>query len=147
MGAKNYRRVKETYKKAITVALCLSLVALFSFQMFPRQITGIFGSGNELYFQFAEQYLRIFLLMVSAQVINPITVNYFTSTGNVKQGLFLSLSRQGLILLPLLLILPKFLGIDGILYAGPIADLAAGILSLAMVAVSFKKMTKLEMES
>ncbi|MBE5955177.1 MAG: MATE family efflux transporter [Lachnospiraceae bacterium] len=147
MGAKNYGRVKETYKKAITVALCLSLVALFSFQMFPRQITGIFGSGNELYFQFAEQYLRIFLLMVSAQVINPITVNYFTSTGNVKQGIFLSLSRQGLILLPLLLILPKFLGIDGILYAGPIADLAAGILSLAMVAVSFKKMTKLENEA
>jgi Na+-driven multidrug efflux pump len=80
--------------------------------------------------------------MVSAQVINPITVNYFTSTGNVKQGIFLSLSRQGLILLPLLLILPKSLGINGILYAGPISDLAAGILSLVMVGVSFKKMPK-----
>lgn len=141
MGAKNYRRVKETYKKAVSAALAISIVAFLLFQSFPRQIVGIFGAGDELYFQFAERYMRIFMMMVCVFGVQPMTVNYFTGTGNVHQGIILSLSRQGFFLIPMLLLLPLRFGIDGVLYAGPIADFMACVLSLALVAVNFRKMT------
>lgn len=146
MGAGNYRRVKETYKKAVSIAIAISVVAFLLFQTFPRQITGIFGSGEELYFQFAERYLRIFMMMVCVYGVQPMTVNYFTGTGNVRQGIVLSLSRQGFLLIPLLLLLPLAFGLDGVLYAGPIADFLACVLSLGMVALNFRKLTVLEMQ-
>jgi len=140
MGAKNYSRVKETYKKAVSIALAISILTFVLFQGFPRQITGIFGGGSDLYFQFAEQYLRIYMFMVCVFGIQPLTINYFTGTGNVKQGIILTLSRQGAFLIPLLLILPRFLGLTGILYAGPIADFMACLLSLIMITINFRKL-------
>lgn len=147
MGAKNYPRVKATYRKAVAVGLVFSFCAFFLFQCFPRQIISIFGSGDPLYFEFAEDYLRIFMFMVCLFSIQPLSVNYFTSIGAVKQGIFLSVSRQGFLLLPLLAILPRFLGLDGVLYAGPAADLMAVILSLAMIRRSFRRLTALEKEA
>lgn len=144
MGAENYGRVKETYKKALIAALSISVLAFLLFQLFPRQITGIFGSGGELYFQFAERYLRIYMMMVCVFGVQPITVNYFTGIGYVRQGLVLSLSRQGFFLIPLLLLLPVFFGIDGVLYAGPIADFSACVLSLAVVSRNLRKLTVYE---
>lgn len=144
MGAKNYDRVKETYKTALRAALCIGLVAFFAFQLAPRQITSIFGSGNELYYEFAARYLRIYMMMVCIYSVQPITVNYFTGIGNVKQGIIISLARQGFFLIPLILILPLFWGIDGVLYAAPIADVLACILALSLIAINFKHLTYLE---
>lgn len=141
MGAENYERVKATYKKALSIALSISVCAFLLFQLFPRQIVGIFGSGDELYFQFAERYMRIFMMMVCVYGVQPLSVNYFTGTGNVNQGILLSLSRQGFFLVPLLLLLPMYFGIDGALYAGPIADSLACILSLTLVFHNFRKLT------
>lgn len=146
MGAKHYSRVKGTYKRAAGVGLCFSLVAFALFQLFPHEILSIFGTGDALYFQFGEDYLQIYMFMVCLFGIQPLTVNYFTSIGDVKQGIFLSVSRQGAFLLPLLLILPLFFGLDGILYAGPIADGLAVVLSLAMIARSFQKLDRLAAE-
>lgn len=140
MGAKNYQRVKETYKKALLVSMMIGIVAFAIFQLFPRQITSIFGTGEELYFQFAERYLRIYMMMVCVFSIQPITVNYFTGIGNIKQGIVISLSRQGFLLIPLLLILPIFFGINGVLYAGPVADFFACVLALSMIAYNFKNL-------
>lgn len=142
MGAKNYDRVKETYKKAVTAVLIISVIAFVIFQAFPRQLTGIFGSGDELYFQFAERYLRIYMFMVCVYGVQPVSVNYFTSTGNVRQGIILSLSRQGFLLIPLLILLPLVWGLDGVLFAGPIADFLACVLSLFLVSRNFKKLSQ-----
>ena len=144
MGAKNYARLKETYKKAAAAALCFSFLAFFAFQLFPRQITGIFGSGDELYYRFATQYLRIFMMAVGLIGIQPLTVNYFTSTGDVRRGIFLSLTRQGLFLIPLLLILPLFFGLNGVLAAGPAAEVLSFLLSVTMVLLSFRRLTRLQ---
>lgn len=146
MGAQKYGRVKETYKKAVSAAVLISIAAFLLFQIFPRQITGIFGAGEELYFEFAERYLRIFMMMVCVYGVQPVSVNYFTSIGNVRQGILLSLSRQGIFLIPLLLLLPMHFGIDGVLYAGPIADALACVLSLSLVALNFRRLTKMQAE-
>ena len=144
MGAKNYARIKETYKKALMAALGISMLALLAFQIFPRQIISIFGSGDELYFEFAERYLRIFMMMIGIFGIQPLTVNYFTSLGDAKRGILLSLSRQGFFLVPLLIILPMIFGLEGVLYSGPIADALACLWCLLLVIKSFKRLTALQ---
>lgn len=143
MGAKNYVRIKETYKKALMVAIVIGVVALGLFQLFPKQIVSIFGAGDELYFQFAELYMRIYMMLVCLHGVQPLSVNYFTAIGNVRQGIILSLSRQGFFLIPALLVLPLVFGLDGALFAGPIADSLACILSLSLVFANTKKLTEL----
>ena len=136
--------MKKTYQTALGIALCIGMVAFAAFQLAPRQITGIFGTGSELYYEFAAKYLRIYMMMVCIYNVQPITVNYFTSIGNVKQGIIISLSRQGFFLIPLLVILPTFLGLNGVLYAAPIADTLACILALSLIAVNFRQLDKLK---
>ena len=142
LGAKNYRRVKGTYYRAFAAAFAIGVVFFAMLQMFPKEIVSIFGTGSDLYFEFAEKYLKIYMMFVFFQNIQPVTVTYFSATDNPKQGLLVSLSRQGLFLIPLLIILPKFMGIHGILAASPISDTLAFIISVTMVLVSFKKFKK-----
>jgi Na+-driven multidrug efflux pump len=144
MGAKNYARLKKTYKTAFVGSIIFSILVFFAFQLFPRQIISIFGNGDELYYEFAESYLRIFMMMVFIFAIQPLTVNYFTSIGDAKRGIILSISRQGLFLIPLLFILPPALGLNGVLYSGPIADSLAGILSITLIMLNFRDLGKLE---
>ena len=76
--------------------------------------------------------------------MQPITSTFFTSIGKPVKGIFLSLTRQILFLLPLVILLPLFMGIDGILYAGPIADGLAAVVTIVMALVEFGQMKKLE---
>ena len=140
LGAKNYRRVKGTYYRAFAMAFGIGVVFFAALQLFPREIVSIFGTGSDLYFEFAEKYLKIYMMFVFFQNIQPVTVTYFSATDNPRQGLIVSLSRQGLFLIPLLIILPKFMGIQGILAASPISDTLAFIISVTMVLVSFRKL-------
>lgn len=138
-GAKQYPRIKSAYRLAVTLGFCLSLTAFLMFQFVPRQIISVFGNGSEEYFQFAINYFRIFLFFTFVNFVQPMTSNFFTAIGKPKRGIFLSLTRQILFLLPLIVLLPLFLGIDGIMYAGPVADLMAGIVAVSMVVVELRK--------
>ena len=126
-GAEKYERVRKSYLLALGTATVLSGIAFFCFQVFPRQIISVFGSGSELYFQFSERYFRIYMFLTLINGIQPVTSNFFNSIGKSQLGVFMSLTRQILFLLPLIMIFPLFMGIDGVMYAGPIADAAAAI--------------------
>ena len=143
-GAKNYSRVRETYKKATVTVTAVCLISFLCFQLFPRQIVSIFGEGDELYFEFAEKYFRIYLLFTFINGIQPLTSNFFTSIGKAKMGIAMSLTRQIIFLLPLILILPMFLGINGVMYAGPVADAAAVALAACFASHEMKQMRMLE---
>ena len=127
-GAGKKGRVKEAYIKAISIGAVLAVIAFLMFQFFPRQIISIFGDGSELYYQFAIRYFHVFLFFTFVNFMQPITSNFFTAIGKPKVGSFLALTRQILFLLPLILLFPLFLGIDGIMYAGPVADCLAAVL-------------------
>lgn len=139
-GAENYDRVKQTYKKAVTAAVGISIVAFLLFQLFPRQIIGIFGSGSEEYFLFAEKFFRIYMFFTFINGIQPITANTFTSIGKAGYGVFLSLTRQIIFLLPLLLILPLFMGIEGVMFSAPVADGIAAVLCIFFIVREFRRM-------
>ena len=70
------------------------------------------------------------------------TANFFTSIGKSTRGILLSMTRQLIFLIPLVVIFPIFMGIDGVIYAGPVADAAAGILAVYMVRREFRQMPR-----
>jgi Na+-driven multidrug efflux pump len=132
-GAGKYNRVKEAYGKAITCGAVIAVAAFVMFQFFPRQIISIFGNGSEKYYEFAIRYFHIFLFFTFLNFMQPISSNFFTAIGKPTRGSFLALTRQIIFLLPLLLLLPLFVGIDGIMYAGPVADFMAAVVAIIMV--------------
>lgn len=146
-GAKNYGRVKKTYNTAVVASLAIGVLAFLAFQIFPRQITSVFGSGDALYYDFAEKYLRIYLMMSLVFGVHPLTMSFFTSIGNVRLGILVSLSRQGFFLIPLLVLLPMLFGLNGILWAGAIADALACILAVTLLRRDFRRLDALEMQT
>ena len=146
-GARQYDRVRKAYKLAVMAGAGVSLVAFALFQIFPRQILSLFGTGSETYFRFGVKFFRVFLFFTWINCLQPITSTFFTSIGKSIKGVFLSLTRQILFFIPFLLILPLFLGIDGIVYTGPIADLLSAIVAIAMAKYEFKNIKALEIEA
>lgn len=143
-GAKKYERVREAYRLAMIAGGSISVLAFLLFQIVPRPILAMFGKGDETYYQFGVEFFRIFLFFIWLNFMQPITSTFFTSIGKPIKGIFLSMTRQILFLLPLLMLLPRFIGIKGILYAGPISDLMAGIAAVVMARVEFKEIRRLE---
>lgn len=139
-GAEKYQRVRTTYRYAATAATIIAIAAFLGFQIFPRQITSLFGAGEELYYQFSVQYFRIFMFFTFLNGIQPLTANFFTSIGKSTRGILLSMTRQLIFLIPLVVIFSMIMGIDGVIYAGPVADAAAGILAIYMVRKEFRQM-------
>lgn len=129
-GAKKYDRVRLAYRYSMIACTAIATVFFLCFQLFPHQIVSIFGTGSDLYFQFAERYLKIFMFMTFANGIQPMSSGFFTSIGKAKLGIVMSLTRQVLFLMPLIVVFSLIMGIDGVMYAGPIADAAAFVLAI-----------------
>lgn len=142
-GARQYDRVKQVACFSIASGSVICVIAFVLFQVFPRQIIGLFGEGSDLYFEFAVRYFRIYLFMTFINNVQPLSSTFFTSIGKPAKGTFLGLTRQIIFLLPLLIIFPRFMGIDGIVYAGPIADFLAAAISSVMLTWEFRNMSKM----
>lgn len=139
-GAKKYDRVRRAYLLAIQWNFAVSAVGFVLFQFLPGPIISIFGSGDELYFEFSILFMRTFLFMVLVNGVQLLSSNFFTAIGKALKGLLLSLTRQVFFLIPLILILPLKLGIFGVLLAGPIADFIAFVVSVVLVRREFKNL-------
>ena len=139
-GAKNFARVRETYRKTLLFVVVIGAVEFLCFWLFPNQLLSIFGEGTTAYGAFALRYMHIFMFMVAINGVAPVTMNMLSSTGNAKRGTIISLTRQIFLFIPLLLILPLFLNLDGVLYAGPTADFLAMVIALLVVRPELKKM-------
>ena len=138
-GAQNYKRVKDAYLLATKIAAVIAIGSWACFQIFPRQLVSIFGSGSDLYFEFCTRYFRIFLFGIFTCFLQPLASNFFTSIGKPYKGIFMSLTRQVLFLTPLILLLPLFLGFNGVLFAGPIADALSFTICLILLVREFSR--------
>lgn len=141
-GAENYDRVRQVFRLATVAGVMISLISFVLFQAFPGQILSLFGTGEPEYFAFGIRCFRRFLFFIWLDALQPITSTFFTSIGKPAKGIFLSLTRQIIFFMPLLLILPRFMGIDGCIYTGPIADALAAAVTVIMAWLEFKKMPK-----
>ena len=145
-GAKKYDRVRRVLGLSLAAGSVICVFAFTLFQLFPRQIIGLFGEGSEMYFEFAERYFHIYLFFTFINNVQPLSSNFFTSIGKPKKGIFLALTRQILFLLPLIIIFPIFMGIDGIMYAGPIADFMAASVSALLLTREVRLMKSMDRE-
>ena len=143
-GAKQYDRVRSTYKLAITCNLIVSAAGFILFQFFPYQIISLFGTGDAAYYEFSIRFMRTFLFMVIINGVTLLSSNFFAAIGKPIKGLLLSMTRQVFFLIPLVLILPLFFGLDGILYSAPVSDVMAFLVSVAVISRELRRMKKLE---
>lgn len=141
-GAKKYKRVRETTKILIGSAVITATIMTLIFQIFPRQIVSLFGVGNEEYMNFAIKFMRMYLSMLILGSIFTVSLTFFSAIGKAKKGTIISLSKQVMFLLPLTIILPIFLGVTGVIIAGPVSDILAFTLCIFLVKDEFKKMPK-----
>ena len=84
-GAKNYDRVRKAYGLAATAGVVISILSFVLFQIFPRQILSLFGTGEPEYFEFGVRFFRIFLFFIWLDALQPITSTFFTSSESRKR--------------------------------------------------------------
>lgn len=142
-GAKQYDRVKAVYKLAVKCTFLASVPGLILFECFPQYVLALFGSGDALYMEFGVRAMGIFLSMIMLNGIQLLSSNFFAAIGKPLKGVILALSRQCFFIIPLALILPIFLGLDGILLSGPIADVLAFLISMYFIRKEFLSMGQL----
>lgn len=148
-GAKNYDRVKEAYRLGVLVDIAVGVLGFIAFEFFPEYVLLLFGKDSDpLYMEFAVMFMRIFLCTMVINGVQFLSANFFSSIGMPVKGIILSMSRQCLLFIPLMLIVPRVtnLGLMGIIISGPIADIIAVIISIIFVLFEFKNMTKLQKE-
>ncbi|MDO4265343.1 MAG: MATE family efflux transporter [Eubacteriales bacterium] len=147
-GAKKFRRVRETVKLFLKTAVVISTTVWVIFEIFPQPILSLFGGANEdpLYFQFAIPFMRVFLFCVFLNGIQICCATFFPSIGKVAKGAILSFSKQIVFLIPLLLLVPRFFGVEGIAYAQPVTDLLSFALSVLFLIQEFRIMPKEDLE-
>lgn len=143
-GAQKYTRVRKTTRLFLTAAVIISVIMWAIFEIFPRQIISIFGTaGNDaLYYEFGVKFMRAFLFFVFLNGVQICASTFFPSIGKGGTGAILSFSKQIVFLLPLLLILPKVWGLNGVLAAEPIADLLAFVVAVFFLVREFREMPK-----
>lgn len=132
-GAKSYKRAFDTFKFTTLITVCISLVGWLLFQLAPNAIISIFGQESELYNEFATMCLQIYLGAIFCAGFLIPTSHMFQAIGKPNKSVILTLLRQFVIIIPLLLILPRFMGVNGLLYAGLITDVVSFVFSFVFV--------------
>ncbi|WP_302653099.1 MATE family efflux transporter [uncultured Clostridium sp.] len=144
-GAKKYERAKEAFKYATIAACVICIIGFVSIQCFPTQIISLFNNDPELT-TLAIKGIRIYLLMMPVVGINIVATSYYQSIGKAKISMFVSLLRQVILLIPFTIILPKFIGLDGVWAAGACADSLSVIITLILLKKEFKQLDKMQLE-
>ena len=141
-GARKFERVKQTLKTVLGISLVISTIAFILFQTIPDKLIAIFGSGDELYVEFACTAFRTFLLLCICNGVQIPSGIFFQAIGKSSRSAILSLSRQILFLIPAMFIFSKMFGVIGILSAGPVADGLAFILATGFLVYEVKNLNK-----
>lgn len=136
-GARNYDRVKQTLKLAIIVATLIISLGFIALELFPRALLGAFTTDEEL-LKIGVHGMQLWILGLPLVGFQAVSANFFQAIGKAGKSMILSLLRQVIILIPLILILPHFWGLDGVWYAGPLSDLIAALITAVFLLVEIK---------
>ncbi len=132
-GARNFRRVRATYLRTIIVGLIVGFIGWVCFQLFTQDIINIFGQEDELYNDFALKCFHIFLSVIFLVGFLIPSGIFFQSIGKPQKAMICTLTRQLIYFLPCAYILSSMIGIDGLLYAGPVGDCLAAITVVILI--------------
>lgn len=142
-GAKQYKRVKQTYYTAITIASIISFAWWLIYQTFPAQIASLFVSAEQTdYITFAVYCYRFYMLAFFVYGFPMVTASFFQAIGKPINALAISVSRQILFLIPLAIILSPQYGIKGSLISAPIADILTFLLAVVLILYELNQWNK-----
>ncbi|WP_439185117.1 MATE family efflux transporter [Carboxylicivirga taeanensis] len=141
-GAKNYKRVKQTLVISLIFATVISIIGFTVSELFPRTIIRAFNSDSQDLLDIGTRGLRLFLLALPLVGFQIITGNYFQSTGKAGLAALISLLRQVIVLVPILMVLPQHFGLDGVWLAGPIADTVSAVITSIFLIYELKRLNR-----
>ncbi|MGV3322263.1 MATE family efflux transporter [Streptococcus hyovaginalis] len=142
-GAKNFPRVRETLRVLFKSVSIISLLAWLIFELFPGQLIALFGSGeSDLYLQFGKYYMRTFLFFSLTNGMMISVSTYFTSIGKAWKGTLLSMLRQLILLIPLMILFAHLFGVKGVMLGGPVSDIVTFVVAMLFLVNELKQTPK-----
>lgn len=152
IGAKKYDRVKKLYRSILLCTIVIGVASTLLFELAPRAVVSIFGTPTNIpnpedYWIFAEKTFRIFLSLVTFTCIIKMSSIFFQAVGKPIRAVVSSMIRDIICFIPLIIVLPLFFGIEGILFAAPIADFIAMIVAAALTITFMKTLRHGDTES
>jgi putative MATE family efflux protein len=139
-GARNFERVRHTLKIGLLIASAISLGAWVFIQVFPRPVISLFIDDSPEIMEYGVEGMRTYLLALPIVGFQVVVGNYLQSVGKAGKAIFLTLLRQVLVLIPMLLILPKIMGLTGVWMSAPISDTASAIVCAIFLVSEWKKL-------
>lgn len=138
-GAQKIDRVKDTIKLALKVATSIVVFGFIITRLFPVQLISMFNREPEL-IEFGRSAIFAWFLAFPVVGFQIVGSNFFQAIGKPKSAMFLSLTRQLILLMPAIIVFPKFFGVKGILYAAPFADILSFLLTALLLYLNIKKL-------
>ncbi len=144
MGAGLKSRVRELFKKLLTAEASVGAVALIFVEFFPKQLIGIFGAANEssYYTDFAIHAFRIYLCMMIFACVNKACFIFLQAMGKAVESTALSMIREIVFGVGFAVILPRFFGLDGVLYSMPVSDILTFAVALFLIIRTYKQLSR-----
>ena len=142
MGAKLNERVKALFTKLLVAEACVGAVALIIVEVCPNVLIRIFGAANEsvYYTDFAVKAFRIYLCMLILACVNKATFIFLQAMGKAVESTMLSMVREIVFGVGFALLLPLFLGLDGVLYSMPVSDVMTAFISIIIIAKTYRQL-------
>ena len=142
MGAGLNVRVKEIFTKLLTAEAVVGALAFIIVEIFPTGLIGIFGAANEsvYYTEFAVKAFRIYLCMVVFACVNKAAFIFLQAMGKAVASTMLSMVREIVFGVGFALLLPRFYGLDGVLYSMPVSDILTFVISAIIIAGTYKQL-------
>jgi Na+-driven multidrug efflux pump len=142
MGAGLKLRVKNLFTKLLFCEATVGVISLLIVELLPRQLIAIFGAANEsvYYTDFAVKAFRIYLCMIIFACVNKATFIFLQAMGKAATSTALSMIREIVFGVGFALLLPRFFGLDGVLYSMPVSDILTAVVSAVIIAVTYKQL-------
>lgn len=146
MGARAHKRVKELFTKLLIAETLVGILAFVIAEFLPVWLIGIFGAANEsvYYTEFAVSAFRIYLCMVVFACVNKAAFIFLQAMGKAAVSTMLSMVREIVFGVGFALILPRFFGLNGVLYSMPVSDILTFVISLIVIALTYRQLNGME---
>lgn len=144
MGAKLTNRVRSLFTRLLIAQMCVGAAAFIIVEFLPNVLIQIFGAENEsvYYTEFAIKAFRIYLFMIILACVNKATFIFLQAMGKAVESTALSMVREIVFGVGFALLLPLFLGLDGVLYSMPVSDILTAVISAIIIAKTYKQLNK-----
>lgn len=143
-GARHFNRVREALRLGLFGATGLVTLGWLVTRLFPTTLISMFGRGDVQLLDMGRHAMRLALLVFPVVGVQVVGSGYFQAVGKPKKAALLSLSRQLLLLVPALLIVPRFLGLSGVFLSMPLADLAASLITAVLLVRELRDLREAE---